>query len=135
MEIREFRVILRARDFDRTSRFYGEILRLPQLSSWDNERGRGVVYQAGPGLIEVRGRAPAEPGTYGEDEFDYQGPLHKMTLTLPVASAEGAYEELIFREKNIPGGLVERQDGNLAFETHDPDGVRIKFLQLNGASD
>ena len=133
MEIQEFRVILRARDFDSTNRFYGEVMRLPQLGSWDNESGRGAIYQAGPGLIEIRGRVPGPKGTYGEDEFDYQGPLHKMTLTLPVTSAEEAYEELIFREKNIPGGLVERPSGNLAFETHDPDGVKIEFLQTNGA--
>ena len=129
MEIQEFRVVLRARDFERTNRFYGEILRLPQLKSWENPDGRGVLYQAGPGRIQILGRAPGPPGTHGEDEFDYQGPLHKMTLTLLVPSAEGAYEELIFREKNIPGGLVEVEDGRLAFKTHDPDGVRILFLE------
>ena len=133
MEIQEFRVVLRARDFDRTNRFYAEILRLPQLRSWNNDEGQGALYQAGPGLIEILGRKPAPRGTYGEDEFDYQGPLHKMTLTLPVPSAENAYEELIFREKNIPGGLFELAGGKLAFETHDPDGVKILFLQTNGS--
>ncbi len=133
MEIQEFRVVLRARDFDATNRFYGEILGLPHLRRWDDDSGRGVLYQAGTALIEILGRQPGPPGTYGQDEFNYQGPLHKMTLTLRVPSAEGAYEQLIFREKNIPGGLKHLPDGKLAFETHDPDGVKILFLEDDSA--
>ena len=47
-------------------------------------------------------------------------------------SAERAYEELLFRDKNVPGGLRRGADGVLAFETHDPDGVRI-LLREEGA--
>ena len=129
MEIQEFRIVIRARDFDHTSRFYGEILGLPSLRSWEDESGCGALFQAGSGVVEILGRPPFRKGSRGEDEFGYQGPLHKMTLTLAVPSAEKAYEELIFREKNIPGGLKEVPGGKLAFETHDPDGVRIVFLE------
>lgn len=128
MEIRQFRVVVRARDFDRTCRFYGEVLALPRLQSWDRETGRGALYQAGAGAIEVLGRAHgAESGR--DESFDYQGPQQKMTLALTVASAEKAYEELIFRDKNIPGGLRTDADGTTVFETHDPDGVKILFRQ------
>jgi hypothetical protein len=71
-------------------------------------------------------------GGHGRDEaFDYQGPQHKLTLALVVPSAERAYEELIFRDRNIPGGLRLDSDGALLFETHDPDGVKIVFRQLD----
>ncbi len=129
MEIQEFRVVLRVRDFVQTARFYGEVLGLPGIASWDGENGRGAVFQAGSGLVEVRGRPSVPAGSLGEDEFSYQGPLHKMTLTLSVPSAEKAYEDLIFREKNIPGGLKHLADGKLVFETHDPDGVKILFME------
>jgi len=128
MEIRQFRVVVRARDFDRTCRFYGEVLALPRLQSWDRETGRGALYQAGSGAIEVLGRAHGAEN--GRDEaFDYQGPQQKLTIALTVASAEKAYEELLFRDRNIPGGLRTDADGAAVFETHDPDGVKILFRQ------
>jgi catechol 2,3-dioxygenase-like lactoylglutathione lyase family enzyme len=128
MEIRQFRVVVRARDFDRTCRFYGETLALPRLQSWDRENGRGALFAAGTGAIEVHGRAHGLEG--GRDEsYDYQGPQQKITVVLTVASAEKAYEDLIFRDKNIPGGLRPDPDGALVFETHDPDGVKIVFRE------
>ncbi len=124
MEISQFRAVLRARRYDRTCRFYGEVLSLPRLRSWENRRGRGAIFQAGPGLIEVQGRSRDQES--GRDAaHDYQGPDHKLTLTLVVPSAEQAYERLLLRDRNIPGGLLTLADGTLAFETHDPDGVRI----------
>ena len=130
MELRQFRVVVRARDFDRTCRFYGETLMLPRLQSWDREVGRGALFQAGTGAIEVLGRPRAVDGGAGRDEaFDYQGPQQKMTLVVTVPSAEKTYEDLIFRDRNIPGGLRPDSDGVLVFETHDPDGVRIVFRQ------
>jgi catechol 2,3-dioxygenase-like lactoylglutathione lyase family enzyme len=128
MEIRNFRVVVRARDFDTTCRFYGETLSLPRLKSWDRENGRGALYQAGAGAVEVLGMPHGAEGGRFED-FDYQGPHQKMEIVLTVPSAEKAYEELVFRNRNIPGGLRPDPDGTLVFETHDPDGVRIIFRQ------
>ena len=129
MEIRQFRVALKARRFDQTSRFYTEVLGLPRLRSWEGERGRGAVYQAGPGVVEVHGRSRDGERNEREDTFDYQGPDQKMTLTLQVVSAERAYERLLLADRNIPGGLVTRPDGSTAFETHDPDGIKIVLAE------
>jgi catechol 2,3-dioxygenase-like lactoylglutathione lyase family enzyme len=129
MDIRQFRVVLRARHFDRTCAFYGETLALPRLQSWDRDTGRGALYQAGTGVIEVLGRAHGPSGSEeGRDEqYDYQGPDHKLEILLHVASAERAYEEIQFRERNIPGGLRTDPDGSTVFATHDPDGVHVLF--------
>jgi catechol 2,3-dioxygenase-like lactoylglutathione lyase family enzyme len=128
MEIRELQVVLRASDFDRTCRFYGEIVGLPRVRSFEGHRGRMAVFRAGTGLIEILGRPRGETSG-SEGAFSYQGPEHKLTLTLKVPSAEEAYERMIFREKNIPGGLKTDSGGTLVFETRDPDGVKVLFSE------
>ena len=127
MEIRQFRVVLRAQNFDRTAKFYAETLALPRIKNWDHQQGRGARFAAGGGYIEILGRPRREEGKVRDEDFDYQGPDHKLTITLIVPSAETAYEELIFRDKNIPGGLRQSRSGDLIFETHDPDGVKIVY--------
>lgn len=129
MEIRGFRVVIRAKSFESTCRFYGESLALPQLQMWQREDARGALFQAGSGVIEVLGRPEGDSGRVRDEAFEYQGPQHKLTLTLLVPSAEKAYQELHFRDKNIPGGLRRDGDGALLFETHDPDGLRLHFRE------
>lgn len=129
MEIRQFRVVVKARDFDRTCRFYGETLALPRLQSWDRETGRGALFQAGAGAVEVLGRAHGGEAPDYDETYDYQGPSQKLVIELMVPSAEKAYEQLQFRDRNIPGGLSTGADGALVFETHDPDGIKVVFRQ------
>jgi len=124
MEIREFRPTLKARDFDRTCQFYGEVLRLPRLTSRDAPNGRSAIYQAGSAQIEVTGIARGKDSSVG-----YHPPEAPMVLTLVVASAEAVYEELILHDRNIPGGLRRDAAGKAVFGTHDPDGVRILFVE------
>jgi catechol 2,3-dioxygenase-like lactoylglutathione lyase family enzyme len=130
MEIRQFRLVVRAREFERSCRFYGEILAFPRLQSWDREDSRGALYQAGGGVIEVLGRGHGASRERDEG-FDYEGPDQKLAVTLVVASVEKAYEEASFRERNIPGGLIRERDGSTVFQTHDPDGVRLVFRQTD----
>lgn len=128
MDIRQFRVTLRAKDFDRTTRFYGETLALSRTDSWEHGDLRGALYPLGPCVIEVIGRTGGRRS--GRDEsFEYTGPEQKLVLTLVVPDAEQAYRDLLFRDQNIPGGLRRDRD-DLVFTTHDPDGVQIVFRQL-----
>jgi catechol 2,3-dioxygenase-like lactoylglutathione lyase family enzyme len=129
MEIRQFRVVIRAKSFDRALKFYGEALALPQVQSWDREDGRGAAFQAGSAIIEVLGRPSSEDPRLNNERYDPEGPLTKTVLTFDVASAQKAYDEIFFREKNIPGGLRNDDDGKLMFETHDPDGIRVRFKE------
>ena len=132
MNIDELRVVIRARDFDATTRFYGEVMALPKVRSWQSDEGRGALYQAGSGLIEILGRPLASGRPERDENFDFQGPKQKLSLTIVTASAEKAYEDMIFREKNIPGALKQLADGSTAFETHDPDGVKILLREPYG---
>ena len=132
MEIRQFRVALKARRFELTCRFYNEILGLPRLRSWEHEDGRGAQFQAGPGVVEVHGRTRDRERDGREEAYNYQGPDQKMVVHLQVSSAELAYEKLLFNDRNIPGGLVTQADGTLAFKTHDPDGIQVVLSEPAG---
>lgn len=130
MEIRQFRVVVRAMYFDRALKFYGESLALPRLSSWEREDARGAVFQAGSAILEIVGPPASEDPRRAHDErFETHGPQNKTSLVFEVPSARKAFEEIQFRERNIPGGLRKDGDGVLIFETHDPDGVRVVFKE------
>ena len=129
MEIRQFRVVIRTKNLERALKFYGGALALPQVQSWDREDGRGATFQAGSAIVEVLGRPGSEDPRLNDERFDPEGPLTKTALTFDVASAQQAFDEISFREKNIPGGLRKDDDGKLMFETHDPDGIRVRFKE------
>lgn len=127
MDIERFRVTVRAREFERTCRFYGETLALPKVGSRTEGDLVAAQYQAGPATIEVIGRAPDTPRRGDDGVFEYRGPDQKLEISLLVDSPQKVYDELIFRNQNIPGGMHELADGSVVFQTSDPDGVRILF--------
>jgi catechol 2,3-dioxygenase-like lactoylglutathione lyase family enzyme len=129
MEIRQFRVVVRSRYFDRALKFYGDSLSLPRLHQWDREDSRGAVFQAGSAVVELIGAPSDDDPRMRNEEFDPQGPTGKMALVFHVPSAQQAFDEIFFRDKNVPGGLRKDHDGALVFETHDPDGIRILFKE------
>ena len=130
MEIRQLRVQVRAMFYERALKFYGDSLGLPRPRSWEREDARGTLFQAGAALLEVIGPPAGEdPRRVRDERFDSQGPLAKTTVVFEVPSARQAYDEIFFRDKNVPGGLRNDADGVLIFETHDPDGVRVIFKE------
>lgn len=129
MEIRQFRVVIRSSNFERAMKFYAGALALPQIQSWNREDERGAVFQAGAALLEVLGPPASEDPRLNDERFVGQGPLIKATLVFDVPSAEAAYRDISFREKNIPGGLQKDDQGRMTFVTHDPDNIRVIFRE------
>ena len=132
MEIRQFRVVIRTAHFERALKFYGDSLALPRLQSWDGEDSRGVLFQAGPAVVEILGPPASQDPRFGDERFESQGPRTRTKLLFLVPSAQQAFDEIFFRDKNIPGGLLKDEDGVLMFETHDPDGIRVAFKESGG---
>jgi catechol 2,3-dioxygenase-like lactoylglutathione lyase family enzyme len=129
MEIRQTRIVLKARSFDRTRHFYERVLGFPRLSLWEGDDGRRALFDAGTAVVEIRGRARRAEASGRDEAFDYQGPEHKLVLELVVPSAEAAYQELLFRDRNVPGGLRHDESGALLFGTNDPVGLKIVFRE------
>lgn len=129
MEIRQFRVVIRASNFERAMKFYEGALALPRLDTWDRDDQRGAVFQAGSTLLEVVGPPAGEDPRANDERFTGQGPLIKTTLVFDVPSAQQAFDEIFFREKNIPGGFQKDDRGRMTFVTHDPDNIRVVFRE------
>ena len=132
MEIRQSRVVIRTANFERAMKFYAVALALPQVQSWNRETERGAVFQAGATLIEILGAPAGEDVRLNDERFKAQGPRIQLSLVLDVPSAQQAFDEIFFREKNIPGGMEKDDQGRLTFVTHDPDNLRI-VLRETGA--
>ena len=132
MEILQSRVVIRTANFERAMKFYAVALALPQVQSWNRETERGAVFQAGATLIEILGAPAGEDVRLNDERFKAQGPRIQLSLVLDVPSAQQAFDEIFFREKNIPGGMEKDGEGRLTFVTHDPDNLRI-VLRETGA--
>ena len=130
MEIRQSRVVIRTASFERAMKFYAVALALPQVQSWNRETERGAVFQAGSALIEILGAPAGEDVRLNDERFNAQGPRIQLSLILDVPSAQQAFDEIFFREKNIPGGLEKDDQGRLTFVTHDPDNLRIVLREI-----
>ena len=132
MEILQSRVVIRTSNFDRAMKFYGAALALPKLQGRDDDDMQVALFQAGTSVIEIQGPPAGQDPRFGDERFNPQGPLTKTKIVFIVPSAQKAYDEIFFREKNIPGGLLKDDDGVLMFETHDPDGIRVAFKEPAG---
>lgn len=115
----QFRIAVSPSDYDQSVGFYRDVMGLGLFRSWDRPDGRGSVFQAGNGLIEiVSGEGSREaPGFFG--------------AVVEVEDAEAAYRELVAR-----GGQASKPVlapwGHLLFEVEAPDGLRLIFFQEIG---
>jgi catechol 2,3-dioxygenase-like lactoylglutathione lyase family enzyme len=129
MEALEFRFAFHARDFDRSLKFYGEALGLPQLpGAWDRPDGKGALFLAGrAGVVEIYGAAEGKV---------YEGPIPKgINLALRLAdqaAVNSLYEELRGGGVTILEEPRDRIWGHRSFVVQDPDEIPIHiYCELN----
>ncbi len=117
MEVLSSRILLRPSDPERSRHFYRDVLGLAIYREFGPPDDPGLVFFAGPGLLEVSGRSPAGPA----------GPLR---IWLQVRDVRAEHERLVAagvavaREpRREPWGLVEMW-------IEDPDGVEIVLVEV-----
>ena len=117
MDILSSRTILHPADLERTLAFYRDALGLAVAREFGEGAGRGVVFFAGGGFLEVVGEGPTpeRPG---------------VALWLQVRSMEDTVAELGARGTVLaaaprlePWGLIEAW-------IDDPDGLRIHLVEV-----
>ncbi|MBI1886199.1 MAG: VOC family protein [Chloroflexi bacterium] len=117
MRFREqFRALVTSSDYDRSVAFYRDTLGLDTLTSWDDPHGRGTVFRAANGLIEVlTGQGSLETPGLG-------------ALVIQVEDADEAYRELVARGASA-SETASAPWGHRLFYVNAPDGVRLVFFQ------
>ncbi len=125
MDVLSARTIIHPTDLERTLAFYGELLDLPVAREFGAGVGRGVVFFAGGGYLEVVGERPAKDRTRATEQT-----APPYALWLQVRSVGETVAELerkgvaILREPVLePWGLVEAW-------IDDPDGLRIHLVEV-----
>jgi catechol 2,3-dioxygenase-like lactoylglutathione lyase family enzyme len=118
MEILSSRTLIHPCDLERSLAFYAEGLGLAVAREFGSGAGRGVVFFAGGGLLEVVGT-----GTPADGEVP-------VALWLQVRDAAAAVADLATRgvvatraPQLEPWGLVEAW-------IEDPDGIRIHLIEV-----
>jgi predicted enzyme related to lactoylglutathione lyase len=127
MEVLTSRTIIHPRDLDRSIAFYGATLGLAVAREFGQREGRGVVFFAGAGLIEV----VAGPGPTGAPgpATPAPGPT-PVALWLQVRSVKTALAEL--EERGVPVVRPARLEpwGLVEAWIDDPDGLRIHLVEV-----
>jgi catechol 2,3-dioxygenase-like lactoylglutathione lyase family enzyme len=117
MEVLSSRVLLQPVDFERSLRFYSDILGLHVYREWGGGSTRGVVFFLGGGFLELSGSSRI-------------GASESVSLWLQVRDVDTIGQELqesgvdsIELPTNKPWGLREMQ-------IRDPDGLRIVIVEV-----
>lgn len=118
MEVLASRTIIHPSDLPRSLAFYGETLGLAVAREFGAGEGRGVVFFAGNGLIEVVGRAEKPPSP------------PPFALWLQVRSVAATTAELAARDVPIVRGPRLEPWGLIEAWIEDPDGLRIHLVEV-----
>jgi predicted enzyme related to lactoylglutathione lyase len=118
------RTIIHPSDLETSLAFYGGALDLPVARQFGDGEGRGVVFFAGGGLIEVvAARREGLPGGSRPAE----GPV---SLWLQVRSIEAAVDELVGRGVPLVRPATREPWGLIEAWIADPDGLRIHLVEV-----
>ncbi len=112
----QFRALIRASDYDPSIAFYGEMLGLDVYRSWDHPHGKGTVFRAGSGLIEI---------STGQGSMETRG---LCAIVIQVEDADATYRELTARGASA-GEPFTAPWGHRLVRLDGPDGTHLIFFQ------
>ena len=88
----DLRVLISAKDYEETLAFYGELLELPIADSWDDPDGRGTLFGAAGGFIEV----------FEANEHHPAHAVEGVRLAIEVADAQTIHDRVASRGSRSP---------------------------------
>jgi uncharacterized glyoxalase superfamily protein PhnB len=116
----EIRVIVGAFDYDVSRGFYGDVLGFPVHEVWDEDDGRGTLFRAGAGIIEVIEDSPHHPAARPQG----------VALALEADDVDALYERVRERGVEVTDPIADRPWGHRNFEVRDPAGLPLVFFSI-----
>ena len=124
MELHTLTVVRHTERFEAMSRFYGELLGMSTVETWDRPDGRGAVFAPAGSVrgahIEVLDMPGATPGG---------SPPATIALALFVDDVRAVHDRLVGAGATIARGVEEASWGHRSIGLDDPDGLRIWIVE------
>lgn len=117
MEVLSSRVLLRPADFERSRRFYVDVVGLRVYREFGSGDHRGVVLFTGGGFLELSGRAPEPAG-------------EKLSLWWQVPDVDAEHERLAAAGVEVVERPVVKPWGLREARLRDPDGLLLVLVQV-----
>ncbi len=117
MDILSCRVLVRPAGFDRSARFYRDVLGLAIYREFGWPAHPGVVFFPGPGLLEVSG-LPAGPAG------------RCVMIWLQVRDVQAEHGRLAAAGARVLRGPAAESRGLIEMWIEDPDGVQIVLVEV-----
>jgi uncharacterized glyoxalase superfamily protein PhnB len=114
----ELRVLVGALDYEQLVAFYRDTIGFPVHEVWDEEDGRGTLFRAGGGIIELIADSPEHPAA----------PPQGVALAVEMPDIETLYARLRASGAEVTIPLGDRPWGHRNFEIRDPGGLRLVFF-------
>jgi catechol 2,3-dioxygenase-like lactoylglutathione lyase family enzyme len=132
VDILTSRTIIHPSDLDRSLDFYGRVLGLAVAREFGEGPGRGVVFFAGGGLLEVTGGAGRPPGGGADPDpgVGAEGPIPPLVLWLQVRDIRAAVDEVATQGVRAVRPPVLEPWGLIEAWIDDPDGLRIHLVEV-----
>jgi predicted enzyme related to lactoylglutathione lyase len=133
VDILTSRTIIHPIDLDRSLDFYGRVLGLAVAREFGEGPGRGVVFFAGGGLLEVTGSAgrPVASGAGADSpEIGAVGGGPQLVLWLQVRDVAVALSEVAGHGVAAVRPAVLEPWGLVEAWIDDPDGLRIHLVEV-----
>lgn len=109
--------MLHPRDFDRSLRFYRDVVGLHPMREFGTGQSRGVVFFLGGGYLEITG---------SED----QPPAPSTELWLQVRDVRAAERELRAEGVPVVQSAVQQPWGLVELRVSDPDGMTLILVEV-----
>jgi predicted enzyme related to lactoylglutathione lyase len=116
----DLRVLISANDYAETIAFYGDVLGFTVAESWDDPDGRGTLFRAADGFIEV----------FEANEHHPAHAIDGVRLGIEVADAQTLHDRVVARGVAVTDPIDDRPWKHRSFTIDDPNGLALTFFHV-----
>ncbi|NLE52100.1 MAG: VOC family protein [Chloroflexi bacterium] len=128
--VRELRLALTVENYDELVRFYRDVFGLPEIQSWDNPTGRGIILDAGHATLELL--STDQTDLVDRVEVGEEGVSGPVRLALEVEDSVEMSQRLTGAGAEHVGGPVVTPWRHRNIRLRAPDGMQLTLFTVLG---